>query len=63
MFIIVFDYVLKRSSPVYSHDFYYFLPRDQLRDVTPRLGVFDILHCTFFCVCFFIPAIIIITMF
>ena len=37
--IIVFDRVLTRSSPVYSQDFYCSLPRDQSRDVTPRLGV------------------------
>ena len=37
--IIVFDWVLKRSSPVSSRDFYWSLPRDQSRDVTPRLGV------------------------
>ena len=37
--IIVFDRVLTRSSPVSLQDFYYSLPRDQSRDVTPRLGV------------------------
>ena len=37
--IIVFDGVLKRSSPVPSQDFYCSLPWDQSRDVTPRLGV------------------------
>ena len=37
--IIVFDNVLKRSSPVSSQDFYCFLKRDLSRDVTPRLGV------------------------
>ena len=37
--IIVFDRVLTRSSPVSSKDFYFSLPRDQSRDVTPRLGV------------------------
>ena len=37
--IIVFDRVLKRSSPVSSNDFCCSLPRDQSRDVTPRLGV------------------------
>ena len=37
--IIVFDKVLKFSSSVSSQDFYCFLPRDQSRDVTPRLGV------------------------
>ena len=37
--IIVFDRVLTRSSPVSSQDFYRSLPRDQSRDVTPRLGV------------------------
>ena len=39
LIIIVFDRGLKRSSPVSSLDFYCSLPRDQLRDVTPRLGV------------------------
>ena len=38
--IIVFDRVLKRTSPVSSQDFYWSLPRDQSRDVTSRLGVF-----------------------
>ena len=37
--IIVFDRVLKRSSPVYSQDFYCSLPRDQSWGVTPRLVV------------------------
>ena len=37
--IIVFDGVLTRTSPVFSQDFYSSLPRDQLRDVTSRLGV------------------------
>ena len=37
--IIVFDMVLKRSSPVSLQDFYCSLPRDQSRDVTPRLVV------------------------
>ena len=37
------------------------LPRDQSRDVTPRLGVFVVLHCTSFRVCIFIPATIITT--
>ena len=31
---------LTRSSPVSSLDFYCSLPRDQSRDVTPRLGVY-----------------------
>ena len=47
--IIVFDLVLTRSSPVSSQDFYCSLPRDQSRDVTPRLGVFVILQRTSFC--------------
>ena len=37
--IIVFDRVLKRSSPVSSQDFYCSLSRDQLRDVTARFLV------------------------
>ena len=37
--IIVFDRVLKLSSPDSSQDIYGSLPRDQSRDVTPRLGV------------------------
>ena len=37
--IIVFDRVLKRTSPVSSQDIYCSLPRDKSRDVTPRLGV------------------------
>ena len=37
--IIVFDWVLTRSSPVSTQDFYCSLPSDQSRDVTPRLGV------------------------
>ena len=37
MFIIIlFDNVLKRSSPVSSQDFFCSLPRDESRDVTPR---------------------------
>ena len=44
--IIVFNKVLTRCSPVPSQDFYCSLPRDQSRDVTPRLGVFVILQCT-----------------
>ena len=32
--------LLTLSSPVSSQDFYFSLPRDQIRDVTPRLGVF-----------------------
>ena len=40
MFIIIlFDRVLTLSSPVSLQDFYCSLPRDQSRDVTPRLGV------------------------
>ena len=63
MFIInVFYYVLTRCSPVSSQDFYSSLPRDQSRDVTPRLGVFVILRCTSFLVCIFVPATIITTM-
>ena len=42
--IIVFHCVLTRSSPVPSQETD--LTRDQFRDVTPRLGVFVILHCT-----------------
>ena len=37
--IIVFDRVIKLSSPVSSQDFYCSLQRDQSRDVTPRLEV------------------------
>ena len=37
--IIVFDRVSPRFSPVSLQDFYCSLPRDQSRDVTPRLGV------------------------
>ena len=48
--IIVFDRVLKRSSPASSQDFYCSLPRDQSRDVTPRLGVSINQKCTSFCV-------------
>ena len=33
---------------VSSQDFYCSLPKDQSRDVTPRLGVFVILQCTLF---------------
>ena len=62
MFIfIVFDYLLTRSFPISSQDFYCSLPRDQSRDVTPRLGVFVILQCTPFPVCIFIQAAIIAT--
>ena len=46
--IIIFDYVLARSSPVSLQEFYCSLPRDQSRDVTPRLGVFVIPQCTSF---------------
>ena len=49
-YIIVFDKVLIRSSPVSFQDFYCSLPRDQSRDVTPRLGVSVIEECTSFCV-------------
>ena len=49
--IIVFDWVLTRFSPVSSQDFYCSVPRDQSRDVTPRLGVFVILKYTSFRVC------------
>ena len=45
-----------------SQDFNCSLPRDQSRDVTPRLGVFVILKCTPFRVCIFIPATVIKTM-
>ena len=48
--IIVFDRVLTRSSPVSSQDFYCSLPRDQSRDVTPRLGVSINLKSTSFCI-------------
>ena len=58
--IIVFDTVLKRSSPVSSQDFYCSLPTDLSRDVTPCLGVFVILQCTSFRV-LGIPATIIAT--
>ena len=37
--IIVFDRVFELSSPVSSQDLYCSLPRDQSRDVTPRLRV------------------------
>ena len=46
--IIVFDRVLTRSSPLSSQDFYCSLPRDQSRDVTPRLGVNINYKCTSF---------------
>ena len=48
--IIVFDRVLKRSSPVSSQDFYCSLQRDQSRDVTPLLVVSlikSVLHFAF----------------
>ena len=49
MFInIVFDRVLKRSSPVSSQDFYCSLRRDQSRDVTPCLGVYINLNVLLF---------------
>ena len=57
--IIVFDRVVTCSSPVSSQDFYCSLPRDQSRDVAPRLGVVVILKCTSLRVCIFIPATII----
>ena len=60
--IIVLDYVLLHSSPISSQDFYCSLPRDQSRDVTPRLGVFVILQCTSFLVLILIPATIITNM-
>ena len=60
--IIVFDSVLKLSSPVSSQDFYSSLPWDLSRDVTPRLGVSVILQCTSFHICISIPATIITTM-
>ena len=44
--IIVLGRVLTPSFPVSSQDFYCSLPRDQIRDATPRLSVFDILRCT-----------------
>ena len=59
--IIVFGFVLTRSSPVSLLDFYCSLPRDQSRDVTPCLGVFHILQCNSFRVCIFIPDTIITT--
>ena len=46
--IIVFDRVLKRSSPVSLQDFYSSLPRDQSQDLTPCLGVSINLKCTLF---------------
>ena len=46
--IIVFDRVLKCSSPVTSQNFYCSLPRHQSRDVTPCLGVSINLKCTSF---------------
>ena len=39
MFIIVFDRVLTRSSPVASQEFYCSFPRDLSRDVISHLGV------------------------
>ena len=48
--IIDFDNVLTLAS-IFSQDIYCSLPRDQSRDVTPRLGVFVILQCISFCVC------------
>ena len=60
--IIVYDSVLKRSSPVSSRDFYCSQPKDLSRDVTPCLGVLVILQCTSFCVCIFISATIIATL-
>ena len=42
--IIVFARVLTRSSPVSLQDFYCSLPRDQSRDVTPRMG-FLLIKC------------------
>ena len=42
MFIIIaFDRVLTRSFPVSWQDFFCSLPREQSRDVTPRLGVYS----------------------
>ena len=38
--IVVFDKILPRSSPVSSQDFYCSLPRDQSRDVIPRMRFF-----------------------
>ena len=46
--IIVFDWVLTRSAPVSSQDFYCSLPRDQSWDVTPRLVVSINYKCTSF---------------
>ena len=57
--IIVFDKVLKRSSPASSQDFFCSLPMDQSLDTTPRLPVFVILQCTSFRVCIFFSATII----
>ena len=62
LLLLVFDLVLTRSAPISSQDFYCSLPWDQLRDVTPRLGVFVILQCTSFRGCIFIPAAIYTTM-
>ena len=48
--IIIFDRVLTSSSPVSSQDLSCSLPRDQSRDVTPRLGVSlikSVLHFAF----------------
>ena len=59
--IIVFDRVLTPTPHVPSQDFYCSLTRDQSRDVTPRLGIFVILHCTSFRLPICIRAIIITT--
>ena len=43
--------------PVSSQDFFCFLSRDQLLDVTPLLGAFVILECYFISrSCIFVPA-------
>ena len=59
--IIIFDRVLTRSS-VSSQDFYCSLPRDQSRDVTPRMGVS--INWKYFISrsCIYFPATIITTM-
>ena len=63
LIIILFDHLVWTcSSSVSSQDFYCSLPRDQSRDMTPRLEVFVILQCASFDECIFIPAIIISAM-
>ena len=53
---------LDSITPVSSQDLYCFLPRDQSRDVTPRLGVCVVLELTDFRICIFIAASIITNM-